>query len=281
MSIAPLPGPQGLYSVSVMPSFLLDSAQVGWQGAYFTDILGAQEGIVDHGHERYCVQRSLHREARRTLGRRAWQDMPVGFSVWRPGDEQRFHWRTGGRSQFLFIAPDRVAKVLGHDRPLAGIGHEAPEHSPVLALIFDALLADLAQGSPAGSLVGDSLIAALVARLSAPAVRRVEALSTQARDRAIDYIEARFAEPVSLQNLAEAAGLGVRHFSRAFRDATGRSPHQYLLHRRVEQAKLLIRQGLPLAEVAVRCGFSDQSQLTRTFVRQVGATPGRFRSLAR
>lgn len=278
MPTAPLPGPQGLYTVSVMPRFLLDSSRVGWQGAYFTDILGAREGIVDHGHQRYCIQRGLHREARRALGRRAWQEMPVGFSVWRSGDEQRFHWRAGGRSQFLFIAPDQVAKVLGHDRPLAGIGHDAPSRVPVLDLIFDALQADVAQGSPAGPLVGDSLIAALIAHLSAPAAASVEGLSAQARDRAIDYIEARFTGPVSLQDLADAAGLGIRPFSRAFRHATGRSPHQYLLHRRVEQAKVLIRQGLPLADVAVQCGFCDQSQLTRTFVRQLGTTPGRFRS---
>jgi AraC-like DNA-binding protein len=251
---------------------------VGWQGADFTDILPAREGIVDHGHQRYCIRRGLHREARRTLGRRAWQVIPVGFSVWRSGDEQRFQWRSGGRSQFLFIAPEHVAKVLGHDGPLAGIGHDVPLRVPVLELIFDALQADAAQGSPAGSLVGDSLIAALIAHLSAPAVASVEGLSAQARDRAIDYIEARFAGPVSLQDLADAAGLGVRHFSRAFRAATGRSPHQYLLHRRVEQAKVLIRQGLPLADVAVQCGFCDQSQLTRTFVRQLGTTPGRFRS---
>ncbi|MEO8804702.1 MAG: helix-turn-helix transcriptional regulator [Burkholderiaceae bacterium] len=75
-----------------------------------------------------------------------------------------------------------------------------------------------------------------------------------------------------------AAGLGIRQFTRAFRDATGRSPHQYLLHRRVEQAKALIREGLPLADVAIQCGFSDQSQLTRTFVAQLGTTPGRFRT---
>jgi AraC-like DNA-binding protein len=278
MRIAPLPGPQGLYSVSVMPKFLLDSARVGWQGAYFTDIDGADEGIVDHGHERYCVQRGLHREARRPLGTRAWQQMPVGCSVWRPGDEQRFHWRTGGRSQFLFIAPELVSVVLGHERPLPGMGHTSPARSPVLELILDALQTDVAQGSPAGPLVGDSLIAALIAHLSASPARRVEGLCAQARDRAIDCIEARFAGPLSLQELADAAGLGVRHFSRAFRDATGRSPHQYLLHRRVEEAKVLIRRGLPLAEVAALCGFSDQSQLTRTFVRQVGTTPGRFRA---
>jgi AraC family transcriptional regulator len=91
-------------------------------------------------------------------------------------------------------------------------------------------------------------------------------------------VGARFAGPVSLQELADATGLGVRHLSRAFREATGRSPHQYLLHRRVEAAKVLIRQGLPLAEVAGQCGFSDQSQLTRTFIRHAGTTPGRFRN---
>ncbi|MBI5721395.1 MAG: helix-turn-helix transcriptional regulator [Burkholderiales bacterium] len=278
MFIAPLPGPHGLYNVSVMPRFLADSARVGWGGSYFTDILGAREGIVDHGHERYCLQRGLHREGRRALGRRTWQEVPIGFSLWRSGDEQRFHWRTGGRSQFLFISPEHVAKVLGHERPLAGVGQDAPLRSPVLEHILDALQADLAQGSPAGPLVGESLIAALIAHLSAPAVPALNAMSAQARDRAIDFIEARFDGPVSLQELADAAGLGIRQFTRAFRNATGRSPHQHLLHRRIEQAKVLIRQGLPLAEVAVQCGFCDQSQLTRTFVRHMGTTPGRFRT---
>lgn len=279
MPVAPLPGPEGLYAVSVMPRFLLDSARVGWQGAYFTDILGAPEGSVDHGHERYCLQRGLHREARRTPGRREWQDVPVGFSVWRPGDESRYQWRAGGRSHFLFIAPEQVATVLGDERPLAGIGHGRPVRPPVLDLVFDALQADLAQGSPAGPLVGESLIAALIAQLAAPmAATGPGKLTARACDRAIDLIDARFASPISLHELADAAGLGVRQLSRAFREATGRSPHQYLLHRRVEAAKVLIRQGLPLAEVAGQCGFSDQSQLTRTFMQHAGTTPGRFRN---
>jgi hypothetical protein len=85
-----------------------------------------------------------------------------------------------------------VANVLGHERPVAGIGHAAPLRLPVLELIFDALQADAAQGSPAGSLVGDSLITALIAHLSAPAAARVEGLCAQAHDRAIDCIDARF-----------------------------------------------------------------------------------------
>jgi AraC family transcriptional regulator len=68
---------------------------------------------------------------------------------------------------------------------------------------------------------------------------------------------------------------------RAFREATGVSPHQYLLRCRVEHAKRLIARGLPLAEVAVQCGFADQSQLPRTFVGHVGTTPGRYRNSVR
>ena len=277
MPIAPLSGPNGLYSVSVMPTFLHDSARVGWQGAYFTDLVAAPEGVVDHGHERYCVRRGMTREGRRALGHSSWEETPVGISVWRPGEEQRVHWRSGGRAQFLFVSSEQVAAVLGDERALVGIGRDAPARSSVLELIFDALQADVAQGSPAGPLVGESLIAALVAHMAAPAAAPCDGLSAPARDRAIELIESRFTGSVSLQELADAAGLGIRHFSRAFRAATGCSPHQYLLQRRVEHAKGLIRQGLPLADVAVQCGFCDQAQLTRTFVRQTGTTPGRFR----
>ena len=299
MSITPLPGPHGLYDVSVMPRFLLDSARVGWQGAYFTDILAASEGTVDHVHPRYCVKRSTRREAHRLTGRRTWQDLPAGVLVRHPGDEDRLQWRDGGRAQFLFIAPEQVAQVLGDDRPLARPAHDKPQAlqghgqpgpSPVVELIFDALQADLAQGSPAGPLVGESLIAALVAHLAGQAGlagqggqlsaqgRANGPLSARAHARVVDLVEARLAEPVTLQDMADAAGLGVRQFTQAFRAATGWSPHQYMLQRRVDQAQRLIRQGLPLADVALQCGFCDQSQLSRTFARLVGTTPGRYRA---
>lgn len=147
----------------------------------------------------------------------------------------------------------------------------------MLELVFDALEADLVQGSPCGPLVGESLIAALVAHLSGRQVLKRHP-AARACDRAIAFIEAHFAEPVALQDLADASGLGPRHLCRAFREATGLSPHQYLLRNRVEHAKRLISRDVPLAEVALQCGFSDQSQLTRTFVRHVGTTPGRYRN---
>jgi AraC family transcriptional regulator len=91
-------------------------------------------------------------------------------------------------------------------------------------------------------------------------------------------INARFAEPITLQELASAAGLSVRHFTRAFRQVTGRSPYQHVLQRRIQEARSLIDAGMALADVAVQCGFADQSQLNRMFVRHTGITPGQFRS---
>ncbi len=277
MPIAPLPGPHGLYSVSVMPRFLLDSARVGLLGAYFTDILGADEGVVDHLHERFCVARIMHLEEHRTLGQREWVQMPAAVVLCRPGDEQRFEWRCGGRAQFLFIDSARVAQVLGDDAPLHATPDGPLAPSPMPGLIFDALRADIAHGSPAGTLVGDSLIAALVGHIAGLRDASPRRASASAVRRAVELLESRFAEAISLDELAGAAGLGTRQFTRAFREETGQSPHQYLIRRRVEHAQWLIRQGLPLADVALQCGFADQSQLTRAFTQRVGTTPGRFR----
>ena len=82
--------------------------------------------------------------------------------------------------------------------------------------------------------------------------------------------------------MAAIARLSAYHFARQFKAATGLPPHQYVIARRVERARELLRAGdLPLAEVAVSAGFSDQSQLTHHFRRLVGVTPGRFRTPAR
>ena len=83
--------------------------------------------------------------------------------------------------------------------------------------------------------------------------------------------------------MAAAACLSPYHFARQFRAAKGLPPHQYVIARRVERARLLLQTGsdLSLAEVAADVGFSDQSQLCHHFKRLVGVTPGQFRTSAR
>jgi len=89
-------------------------------------------------------------------------------------------------------------------------------------------------------------------------------------------------QDLALEELAALAGLSAKHFARAFRQSTGVPPHRWLIERRIERAKkLLITGDLGLAEIAVACGFADQSHFTAAFRRGMGVTPGAFRKETR
>jgi AraC family transcriptional regulator len=91
-------------------------------------------------------------------------------------------------------------------------------------------------------------------------------------------MDQRLAEPISLAELAAVAGLSVSQFSRQFKVRTGLAPHRFLLGLRVERACRLLSTGeLPIAEVALRCGFSHQEHLTRVMRAQLDTTPGALR----
>ena len=81
-----------------------------------------------------------------------------------------------------------------------------------------------------------------------------------------------------IKEVARECHLSVSHFSRAFRHSMGVAPHSWLLTRRVEAAKEKLRDDrLTLSDVALACGFADQSHLTRVFTRIVGISPGVWR----
>lgn len=94
----------------------------------------------------------------------------------------------------------------------------------------------------------------------------------------IDTVEQRYAEQLHLGDLAAAAGLATTACCRLFRAVTGASPMEHLRQVRVRQARVLLRSGLPLADVAARTGFCDAAHLARVFRRQVGVTPGAWRA---
>lgn len=103
-------------------------------------------------------------------------------------------------------------------------------------------------------------------------------LAPGAARRIRETIEQRLAERVTLDELAQVAGLSACHFSRAFKQTMGVSPHRYLMLRRTERAAQLIREtSRPLTEIAFEVGFSDQSHFTRMFARLLGMTPGAYR----
>ena len=112
-----------------------------------------------------------------------------------------------------------------------------------------------------------------------PAIRPLRGgLASWQMKRTEDTLAANLEGDVSIADLANDCGVSVSHFSRAFRQSTGLSPHQWLLKRRVDQAKSLLRdRTLSLSDVALSCGFADQSHFTRVFTRVAGISPGAWR----
>lgn len=158
------------------------------------------------------------------------------------------------------------------------IGGRQMEH------LVAALVAEAGDGSPSGLSFIDSLTAALGLQLVQQAgvspPRRAQArggLAPGVRRRVLELMDARADHNLSIDQLAQVAGLSPTHFARAFKQSVGRAPHQHLMSLRLERARRLLE--LPdagLSEVAQRAGFADQAHFTRFFKRQFGMTPGAF-----
>jgi len=90
----------------------------------------------------------------------------------------------------------------------------------------------------------------------------------------IEYIEANLDQPLTLDAMAAQAGIRPLYLARAFKAAIGQSPHQYVLARRVERAKELLRNtDMPIIDVALSVGFSSQSHLSHWMFRHTGRPP--------
>lgn len=134
---------------------------------------------------------------------------------------------------------------------------------------------------PASQLYGDSLIAAIAARLferPSQAKGGKRGLSAIQLGDAMNYLEANMPARVELAVLAALAGLSQSHYCRAFKASTGLAPYQWQLQARVERAKgLLLNTNRCLEEIAEATGFADAVHFGRTFRRVTGATPAAWR----
>lgn len=152
--------------------------------------------------------------------------------------------------------------------------------------LMTLLLEELEAGAPSGKLYSDSLAHALAIRYLRLGERvrhervhsTVSALPPYALKRVLDRIEHSFRSEVSLASLAREAGYSRGHFLKMFRASTGVTPHQYVLKRRVDHARFLLKQReISIIDIAADCGFSSQAHLTQVFGQHIGVTPAEYR----
>ena len=185
----------------------------------------------------------------------------------------------GFRYRILYVAPRLIGEALG-PVPLPFV-RAAVSHDRRLARAIMPALADL--DAPLEDLQREEIILDIAEALAATdpsSVRsRLSARHLNAVNRARDLLDTETGTVTSAV-LEAATGLGRYALARHFRACLGTSPYRYLVLRRLDRARALIRKRSPLAEVAILCGFADQSHMTRHFRKAYGLSPGRWAALA-
>jgi AraC family transcriptional regulator len=152
---------------------------------------------------------------------------------------------------------------------------------PVIQQLALALKTEIQTGCMSGRLYGESLGTALAARLvqnyavSKPSLEfKANILPQSQLERIIDYMKANLTQDLSILDLATLTNMSKSHFSRSFKQSVGVAPYQYLMQQRVERAKQLLKQqAISISDIALDCGFANQTHLTKVFRQVTGVTP--------
>ena len=198
-----------------------------------------------------------------------------------------FMWRTRGPIEFahLYIPPeylDNMASRLDRSKNWALID-TVGVRDPLLEALFTRMLSGVTRA--ASTLYLDSMLESFALQLlhdhstaTLRTERRRETLTRFHLSRVVEFVHTHFGEDLELADLARVAGSSVYHFSRAFKNATGETPYQFVIRRRVKCAQMLLTTtDLTVAQVAATCGFHSSALLTHAFRRLLRITPRQYR----
>ena len=220
--------------------------------------------------------------------RSEWEcDLWCGNFVFRPPDTTLRSNLTAGRYIQVLQSRDTYDQ-LASEMVRGGVIHLAPRYDlndPLISQLVSTIAHEM-KGGFFDHILADALNTALAVQIArvcgdptAITLEPSNGLSRERLKRVYDYIEAHLDDRLTLADLAGVACLSPFHFSRSFKQAAGVGPQRYVMHRRVERAKALMRRtDQPLALIAQEAGFADQSHLTAVFRREIGVTPGHFRA---
>jgi AraC family transcriptional regulator len=271
----------------------LNSDGAGWNGLAlesYCSIAGCE--IAEHEHPAHflslligsAVQTELTSEGK------TWKELiePGTIHLLPRGTRDRQSWSDPTSRIIVGIEPKFLARSTEETSTFDDV--ELETHWSLrdrhIAGLMLALQADLQDHQLAGRLYGEMLGATLAAYLvqryaTRPfrTVIRAGGLPMRRLKRVLDYIEANLASDISSSDVAAIAGMSPHHFGELFRRSMGESPHRFIMRRRFERAKDLLRDTeLGILDVAMAVGFADQSHFTKVFHRLAGLTPGGFRA---
>ncbi len=266
---------------------ILSSAECEWDGIRLTVRRREQFEEEDVAFDRHVVVL----QKRGTVDLEVREDGRWQRTVIRPGMVSFYPagWQFSARltepAEFvaLWVDPGFASRVLqdgGKESLVPFRGVEDPLIRGVMEAMHEAVRRRTADRAYAEALAG-SLVQHLARRgrqQQAPDLPRVQGgLTRSVVRRVVDFMEAHLADDLSLEQLAEVAGLSQFHFARQFKVTLGVAPYAFLRERRLDRARdLLVRGEGTIAEIASRTGFCDQSHLSAHFKRRFGASPRAF-----
>ncbi|MDX2210989.1 MAG: AraC family transcriptional regulator [Sphingopyxis sp.] len=208
------------------------------------------------------------------------------------GVESGWRWHAKSRVIVITIDPvrlDRFATTeLGLLLTAQQLRDEPQRHDPDLCSAAKLVLDGLRVGGAASDVMFESLSRVFLVKLlqgygeeRSEKLDFIQGFGADQYKRVLDHVASRFAEPLTIDDLAREAGLSTAHFARLFKQVIGDTPYQFIMDYRVERAKkMLADKRRPLIDIALSCGFSDQPHFGRVFKQLVGKTPKEWRIAA-
>jgi AraC family transcriptional regulator len=197
---------------------------------------------------------------------------------------QSSEWEITNRFRFvhLYLSDERLRSMFSETHDCDARQLDLTEANFVDKPNVAQPLAELARAAMSNNMLhAEGALTDLIGGLSGRKARLLGGLAPHVLRRVEDYIEAYLTTTIHLNDLALLANMSEFHFHRMFRLVRGYPPHAWITGQRVRRAKQRLRSDTPIAEIAVDCGFSSQSHLTRVFRNQTGRTPAQFRKLLR
>ncbi|HTA42895.1 MAG TPA: AraC family transcriptional regulator [Bryobacteraceae bacterium] len=274
------------------------SQDVGWRSLHAAIIeeapFHATESAIAHPSLIYHLSRPTE-VMRRIEGTRGEKALIGPRRICLTPGEATTSWHHSGHPEILQVYLRRsiyegaVSEIYGCDASGAALVPRFAIHDPLLEQLAIAITEALHDGTAEDGLYVDAvahMMAAHLARAHSTRSRPVRILPAKPISgwkmrRLIDFIEDNLDSDLSLHAMAAEVEMSPLYLARAFKAAVGQSPHQYVLSRRIERARELLRNtSMPVVDVAMAVGFSSQSHLSHWFLRQVGVSPAAYRRQA-